>query len=169
MDQNHSAITILAAMITPAVLILASGSLSLTTSQRLHRSVERTRKIYADFEDIKTGKRFATKDEKELLNRQLQRAATRAILMQRAMTLLYIAICFFISTSLLLGLFELFDIKSSTLTITTAMLGALLLLAASILLILETRHGLGAVNEEMNYRKKHNYLIEDKDEHHPKD
>ncbi|HET7711316.1 MAG TPA: DUF2721 domain-containing protein, partial [Thermoanaerobaculia bacterium] len=40
-----SVLSVLSAMITPAVLILASGSLILTTSNRLTRVVDRVREM----------------------------------------------------------------------------------------------------------------------------
>jgi hypothetical protein len=55
MEENSVVINLLTSMITPAVLILACGSLSLTTSQRLSRSIARTRKISLDIKEIKQG------------------------------------------------------------------------------------------------------------------
>lgn len=45
-------LAILSAMITPAVLILASSSLILATSQRLSRIMERARRLNAHFQDF---------------------------------------------------------------------------------------------------------------------
>jgi hypothetical protein len=45
MRELSAVLTVLSAMITPAVLILASGSLLLTTSQRLNRAIDRARAI----------------------------------------------------------------------------------------------------------------------------
>ena len=45
MNELTATLGVLSAMITPAVLILASGSLCLTTSSRLIRAVDRVRDL----------------------------------------------------------------------------------------------------------------------------
>jgi hypothetical protein len=144
-------ISILSAMITPAVLILASGSLSLTTSQRLSRSIDRTRKITNEFREINAGRKIAMEAEKNMLMVQLFKAAQRAKLLQSSMTMLYIALSLFITTSLLIGIFDILDLDFPWIAIGIALLGALALLAASIILIIESRIALSAVNSEMDY------------------
>lgn len=159
-------VTVLTAMITPAILIVACGSLSLTTSQRLSRSIERTRKLTAEFREISAGNKAIPKNEKLMLFGQLQMSAKRAVLLQRAMTLLYIALGFFIATSLLIGVFEIWEWGRSWILIVLPMLGALSLLMASIILIMETRMALRAVDEEMNFRLSASlyYYQEEEDE-----
>ena len=145
-------VSILTAMITPAILIVACGSLSLTTSQRLSRSIERTRKISVAFNEMGEGKRTIPEREQKMLRKQLEKSARRAILLQRAMTMLYTALGFFISTSLVIGIFEIMGWMNSWLLILLPMVGAIALLWASILLIMETRLALKAVDDEMNFR-----------------
>ncbi len=145
-------VSILTAMITPAILIVACGSLSLTTSQRLSRSIERTRKISVAFNEMGEGKRTIPEREQKMLRKQLKKSARRAILLQRAMTMLYTALGFFISTSLVIGIFEIMGWMNSWLLILLPMVGAIALLWASILLIMETRLALKAVDDEMNFR-----------------
>jgi hypothetical protein len=159
MQEGQYPIAVLAAMITPAVLILACGSLSLTTSQRLSRSIERTRKLYDEFEEMKENRKIVSEPERMMLNRQLSTGTKRAVLLQQAMTLLYLAMSMFIAASLIIGLFEIFDLTQSLITLALAMTGAVLLLAASIVLIFETRLGISSVNEEMRFRRDNNYFI----------
>jgi hypothetical protein len=149
--EDSAVIIVLTSMITPAVLILACGSLSLTTSQRLSRSISRTRKILNDFKDIQNGKLVITDDEKIMLHRQMITSANRAVLLQRVMTMLYVSLSFFIATSLLIGIFEIMGWKQLWILLFFPMLGAIALLAASILLIIETRFALGSVDEEMKF------------------
>jgi hypothetical protein len=151
-DEISVVINILTAMITPAILIVACGSLSLTTSQRLNRSIDRSRKISMEFQEIRKGTREAGKIEIKMLYGQLQKAAQRARLLQKAMTLLYVALGFFIATSLLIGIFELVLWIRSWIIVVLPMVGALALLFASILLIAETRLALSAVDQEMDFR-----------------
>jgi hypothetical protein len=68
--------------------------------------------------------------------------------------MLYIALSFFIATSLLIGIFEIIGWERSWILIMLPMLGSIALLAASILLIMETRHAINSVNEEMDFRIK---------------
>jgi hypothetical protein len=164
MQEGQYPIAVLAAMITPAVLILACGSLSLTTSQRLSRSIERTRKLYDEFEAMKEMKKVVPEPERLMLNRQLSTGTKRAVLLQQAMTLLYLAISMFIAASLMIGLFEILDLTQSLMTLALAMTGAALLLAASIVLIFETRLGISSVNEEMRFRRDNNYFIRNEEE-----
>lgn len=153
MEDLSVVIGVLTAMITPSVLIVACGSLSLTTSQRLNRSIDRSRKISLQLKDFRSGTTATSSNEPGMLYQQLVKATRRAMLMQRAMTLLYIAICLFIASSILIGLFEIMQWMRSWIIILVTMAGALALFAASILLILESRLALAAVDDEMNYRK----------------
>lgn len=151
MEEISTVITILTSLITPAILILASGSLSLTTSQRLSRSIERVRKISIEFREIKMGNKDIPEKEKYLLYLQLVKASKRAKLLQRAMTMLYTALFLFIATSMLIGIFDILDLAGTFLLIFLPMLGVLCLLVASILLILESWLALKAVDEEMKF------------------
>lgn len=151
MEESSLIISILTSMITPSVLIVACGSLSLTTSQRLNRSIDRTRRISLQLKEIRQGAMPVAQEERRMLRQQLGKATRRAMLMQRTMTLLYIAICLFIAASLLIGLFEIVRWMRPWVIIGISMAGALSLFAASILLILESRLALGAVDDEMHY------------------
>jgi hypothetical protein len=150
-ETISAAITVLSAMITPAVLVLATGSLSLTTSQRLSRSIDRTRKVSAELKNIRSGKSPSFQEEIKMLFDQLSMAAKRSMLMQRAMALLYIAMCFFISTIILIGVFEILGFAYPFITVWLAMIGCLFLFSAIICLIVESRLALKAVNREMRF------------------
>jgi hypothetical protein len=151
MEENSLVISLLTAMITPAVLIMACGQLSLTTSQRLSRSITRTRSIYNELMDIKSGKREATEEEKIKLHLMITQTTKRSILLQKVMSMLYIALLFFITSSLLIGIFEIMDWVRSWILITIPIIGSIALFSASILLIMETRLALQSVENEMKY------------------
>ena len=75
-----SALQILSAMITPAVLILACGSLVMTTSSRLIRCVDRVRQITVDLDEFDATD--PSDDARyEMLRYQLERTAVRARVM----------------------------------------------------------------------------------------
>jgi hypothetical protein len=151
MEENSLAISLLTAMITPAVLIMACGQLSLTTSQRLSRSISRTRTIYNELMDIKSGKREATEEEKIKLHLMITQTTRRTILLQKVMSLLYIALLFFIASSLMIGIFEIMNWVRHWILITIPIIGAIALFSSSILLIMETRLALLSVENEMKY------------------
>ena len=52
MNNLSTALAILSAMITPAVLISACGQLIISTSARLGRVIDRTRKVLSRFEEL---------------------------------------------------------------------------------------------------------------------
>lgn len=151
MEENSVVISLLTAMITPAVLIMACGQLSLTTSQRLSRSISRTRSIFSELKEIKDGKKSATEDEKLILHDQITKSTQRSILLQEVMSMLYIALMLFIASSLLIGIFEIMDWYRHWILIVIPMTGAIALFTASILLIMETRLALRSVDEEMKF------------------
>ncbi len=140
-------LSVLSAMITPAVLILATGSLLMTTSQRLSRSIDRARKLSAAIEEIADDP--AAVSRRQLLFDQMLQAARRSRLLQRGMVCLYVAQGFFVATSMAIGLLEFIHITIAGVPATLGMAGALLLLAASALLIMESRIALHAVEKEM--------------------
>jgi hypothetical protein len=148
-----SAISILSAMITPAVLILACGSLILTTSNRLTRVVDRVRELAAEVEGLATSDR----DEKYITERRdllfdlLDRSIHRAQLLQTAMTRLYLALAMFVATSVAIGVLALTNVHWAILALGLGFIGAFLMLSATVLMIIESRIGLGSTYAEMNF------------------
>jgi hypothetical protein len=151
MKDFSQTINILSAMITPVVLILASGSLILTTSQRLSRVIERTRKLTEWIKELAITVAGETSIENEVavLFDQLNKNTRRAILLQRAMTCLYLSLGVFVATSISIGVVDISDTTYTWIPIVLGILGAGLLFFASILLIKESRIALLAVTQEM--------------------
>ena len=142
----------LSAMITPVVLILATGQLLLTTSQRLARSVERARKLSDQFEQLEHQDTGEQQEQKKVLIYQLLlRAAQRSRKLQHAMSLLYVALSVFVATSVAMGLLEALGYQIVWVPIILGLLGTGLMFYATILLIAETRLALGAVEKDMSY------------------
>jgi hypothetical protein len=151
MEESSAVITLLTAMITPAVLIMACGQLSLTTSQRLSRSITRTRSIFTELKEIKEGKKVYSDDEKIILHVQLNKSTKRTMLLQQVMSMLYISLMFFIASSLLIGIFEIMEWARHWILVVVPITGTISLFSASILLIMETRLALRSVDEEMKF------------------
>jgi hypothetical protein len=154
MDLLVTAGATLSAMITPAVLISACGQLVLTTSQRLARGIERTRAIARRFEALAhstSSDPALIEEERQMLFEQLSLFTRRVPLLQRVMTCLYVALCDFVATSIFIGMDTIWHLNVSWLAVLLAIVGVLLLLAASIFLIRESRIALVAVDHEMSF------------------
>lgn len=140
-------------MFTPAVLVSACGSLILTTSQRLSRSLDRQREVAQQLRQNRQQAATSTPDPAEHahLVQQLGFAARRAQLLQQAMTSLHLTLSIFIGSIFSIGIFELFNNSAAWIIALLSVLGALLLLYASVLLIRESSLARSDVAEETAY------------------
>jgi hypothetical protein len=152
MDNFPDALAVLSAMITPAVLISACGSLILATSDRLSKAVTRTREV-SDQLLPRAGdeENPARQEERRMLFTQLDFVTTRSRLLQRALSRLYAALAFFVGTSVAIGLVAATSSDYTIIPIALGLYGAGLLLYAAFLLIRESRFALAAVNAEMDF------------------
>lgn len=151
MSDLSSALTILSAMITPAVLISACASLILTTSQRLSRVIDRTRKLAGQFEELARAEQGQAAEQRPFLFDLLDRTARRSRLLQRALSCQYLALSTFVATSVAIGIVAVSGQHYAWLPIGLGLLGSGLLLYTSILLIRESRIALESVNAEMDF------------------
>lgn len=151
-ESLSATLSVLSAMVTPAVLILASSSLILATSNRLTRAVDRTRTITERLtEEAKDEERTLLPEERELLLAQLGRTAQRAKLLTRTLTRLYMALAIFIATSMAIGVVAVTGVAYAWVALLLGFVGALLLFWSSVLLIMESRIALSTVYDEMGY------------------
>src|SRR5215210_4218295 len=107
MEALSSAVAVLTAMITPAVLISACGALILSTSTRLGRVVDRVRMLIERFEEtMKTQEEGVEmfEERRSFLFNQLDKLTTRTRLLQRSMRVFYLALGVFVGTSVAIGL-----------------------------------------------------------------
>lgn len=153
MNELSPTLAILSAMITPAVLILASGSLIATTSQRLGRVIDRTRSLSEKFSSLAAGSSDGTTlaEERSMLFDQLGRASQRSRLLQNALSSLYFTLSLFVATSVAIGLVAAFGIHYTWIPVALGIGGAGLLLYASVQMIFESRIAVASVNKEMDY------------------
>src|SRR5437763_82129 len=91
-ESLSSVLAILTAMITPAVLISACGSLILSTSTRLGRVVDRVRELSDRFEELAhVEEELALAEERRaVIFDQLDKLTSRSRILQRSMTVFYI-------------------------------------------------------------------------------
>src|SRR5689334_11565310 len=86
-----SSTKILAAMITPAVLISACGTLIFSTSGRLGRVFDRVNTLKSEVEATQAGKMDLAEERLDYLSRQLHVQSVRAGLIQKSLAALYTA------------------------------------------------------------------------------
>jgi hypothetical protein len=152
MTTFPDAISVLSAMITPAVLISGCGSLILATSDRLGKAIARTREISTQLAPVSNVEPDAKREEeRRMLFVQLDYVTTRSRLLQRALSRLYAALGFFVATSVAIGIVAISSSAFTIVPIAFGLVGATLLLYAAWLLIRESRYALAAVNEEMDF------------------
>jgi hypothetical protein len=148
---------VLGAMITPAVLISAGGTLVLSTSNRLSRVVDRVRVVAADAERMRAeaagGEPPSLREpaKSRLIASQLRSLLKRALLLRSAIAALYVAIGLLIATSIGVGIFTAFRLQYGWLPITLGMFGTCGLLWATALLVREARLAISSTLEEVAY------------------
>jgi hypothetical protein len=153
--------SILSAMITPAVLISACGSLIMATSGRLNRAVDRTRETSQRFAQLPSvapdveGRDGPDDEERRMLFVQLDVNTTRARYLQRALARLYWALGTFVGTSVAIGIVAVAGGEYAIAPVVLGLSGAGLLLWASILLVHESRLALTGLEAEMDYLWQH--------------
>jgi hypothetical protein len=142
---------LLSAMITPAVLISASGTLILSTSTRLARVVDRVRELSRLSEIL-----FTTADTPfaELrwkgMGEQLDMQTRRGGLLQRALTCFYVALGIFVATAIALALVS-YSVPVAWVPSALGIAGMLMLFYGCVMLLRETRLALRAVDSEMAF------------------
>ncbi len=152
MDSFSSAIAVLTAMITPAVLISACGALILSTSTRLGRVVDRVRSLADKFEELaSTEDELALAEERRaVIFDQLDKLTTRSRILQRSMTVFYVALCLFVATSVAIGVVAYVP-RITWLPVILGIGGASFLFYGSIILIVEARLALSTIKSEMDF------------------
>jgi hypothetical protein len=142
-------------MITPAVLMSACGTLILSTSTRLGRVVDRVRSLSDRFEELAASPADSEiyEERRAVIFDQLDKLTSRARLLQRCMTVFYVALGVFVSTSVAIGLVAAVGAASvyGWLPVALGILGALCLFYGSVLLIFEARLALSTITAEMDF------------------
>ena len=153
MDAFSQSVAVLTAMITPAVLISACGALILSTSTRLGRVVDRVRALSEKLEELAEGHEELAlfEDRRAVIYDQLDKLASRARILQRSMSVFYMALCLFVATSVSLGAVAFAGPRLSLLPVLAGLAGASLLFYGSIFLIVEARLALSTIRSEMDF------------------
>lgn len=150
----NSTIEFLTAMITPALLISATGSLVLSTSTRLGRVVDRVRQL-----EVRLGELIYVEHKEdvplyekrvEVIVDLLDKVTSRSRILQRAMGAFYYGLGFFILTSVTIAAAGIFNIYRG-LPIPVGIVGIMFLFYGSLLMLKETRMATATVNTEMDF------------------
>ena len=146
-------IAFLTAMITPALLISASGMLVLSTSTRLGRVIDRVREL-----DTRLKELIEVEDHTKVLLYErriesvfhlLNQVTTRSRLLQSALEFLYTSLVFFVLTSVTIGMVGLLGVYQ-WLPVPFGILGILAVLIACLQMMREARMATHATNAEMD-------------------
>lgn len=154
--QFTASLAVLTAMITPAVLISASGTLILSTSTRLGRVVDRVREISNIMEDLynyKGGLLLLT-ERRFMLFQQLEKLITRATLLQRCLTIFYCSVGVFVLTSVAIGLVAVTGRNYSWIPVITGLIGSCSLFYGCLLLVFEARMAFSLTKLEMEFIRR---------------
>jgi ABC-type siderophore export system fused ATPase/permease subunit len=153
MDPLSSALAVLTAMITPAVLISACGTMILSTSTRLGRVVDRVRALSDKLEELTKGeKELALYEERRsIIFEQLDKLTSRARLLQRCLVVFYMALSIFVATSVAIGVVAVSGARYHWIPVVTGLIGASFLFYGSVLLIFEARLALTTIHMEMDF------------------
>lgn len=153
-DALNSTIEFLTAMVTPSLLISATGSLVLSTSTRLGRIVDRVRQLEERLSDLIY---VDNKDEVPLYDQRvevivdlLDKVTSRSRILQRAMQTFYYGLMFFILTSVTIAIAAIFN-TYRWLPIPIGIIGIMFIFYGSVLMLRETRMATRTINAEMDF------------------
>ena len=146
---------VLAAMITPALLLSACGTFILSTSNRLARVVDRIRSVSLHIEMLSRDDGLPLRDERiEHERSEIKLQARRLRLLQWALTFLYLSAVTFVCTSVSIGLTGVLFATLYWLPVSLGICGAMFLLTASILLLIEARKAVRDLYEETEFHRR---------------
>jgi hypothetical protein len=152
--DTDAAIAVLTAMITPAVLISACGSMILSTSSRLGRVVDRVRTLADRLEDMSARQERGTAliERQASIFQQLDKLTSRARILQRCMVTFYMSLGMFVATSVAIGIVPFTgNPRYNMIPVVLGLAGACFLFYGSVLLILEARLALSTIHGEMDF------------------
>jgi hypothetical protein len=153
-DALNSTIEFLTAMVTPALLISATGSLVLSTSTRLGRVVDRVRQLEERLSDLiyhEDKNDVPLYDKRvEVIVDLLDKVTSRSRILQSAMAAFYYGLGFFVLTSVTIALAAFFS-TYRWVPIPIGIVGIMFLFWGSMLMLRETRMATATVNAEMDF------------------
>lgn len=149
-------LTILTAMITPALLISAAGMFILSTSNRLGRVIDRVRRLTEIMDELMVeGKKVELLEERrDLIFTLIELQSRRARLLARALMVFYVATGMFVATSVAIGVITIVSPRQTWVPVVIGMTGAVLLLCGSAVLIFEAHLAIRTLGVETGFLDK---------------
>jgi hypothetical protein len=158
MPIEPSTYATLSAMISPAIFMTASGSLTISTSNRVARVVDRIRTLNDRADELcRAGSTLDFIPERRAhIADQLRRLEKRSDWVRYALSMLYMAFASFVGTSLLLALDTVFGYRRLLAGLATflAVVGVILILLACVNLILEAQLALASNRLEIRFYRE---------------
>jgi len=140
MQDSLNEVSVLSAMITPAVLISVFATLIFSTLNRLARIVDRVRNLMASIERLSSTEDVDfSEDRTREFNRLLAIHTRRGKLIQNALTRFYVSLSLFVAATLTIGLRATFKVWPLWIPNLLGIIGTLFLFNACMILIAETR------------------------------
>lgn len=148
-----AALAVLTSMITPALLISATGTFILSTSARLGRCMDRVRAMSAELDRIihEGVPEILYQERTKLMEKQVEFQSKRAKLLQRSLELFYVAGGIFVATSVAIGLASVAFSHFSWVPLVLGITGACFMFWACMLLIIETKLAAAGLNTEIDF------------------
>lgn len=143
---GSSFLAIISASLTPAILILATGSLVTSTLTRLNRITDRARDL---IEGLEGAREHGDEARVQIDILWLRTYLRRSNLAERALTFYYTAIGFFVASSLAITVDDLTRDAVPWLSLVLVVGGALLLFAGTASLVVEANVATGALRAEI--------------------
>jgi|SRR5262245_29700787 len=152
MQESLNALNVLSAMITPAVLISACGTLIFSTSTRLARVVDRVRELDRKIESLFTNKNpdFIIEERRGEIERQLVIHSRRAGFIQHALTSFYLSLGLLVASTIAIAFVSLLRLTMWLPNI-LGIMGTITLFYGCVALIAEARLALRSVKTEMQF------------------
>jgi hypothetical protein len=159
-----TAVKILSSMITPALLISASGTFVISTSSRLGRVVDRMRTLTERYEQLLERLDRDTQTEQRLTHTdwQLRMQTRRLMLLHRALNQFYLCSTAFVLTSISMAILSVWGLKFAWVPVAMGMFGAVCMMIGCFSMVLEaqtattmTRREAELVQELVLTRKVH--------------
>jgi len=151
-----SSLSILSSMLTPAVLILASGSLIASTTSRFSRVIDHVRGLLKKLEELSEDQSGASLNEerRKVVYQILDSSTIRARILQRSVSAHYISLCMFVATSVSIGVITITHINGQWIPLVLGFTGAVLLFYGCVLMLIETRLAMKSVHLEMDFTNR---------------
>lgn len=150
----NSTIEFLTAMVTPTLLISATGSLVLSTSTRLGRVVDRARELERKLSElilVEDHETVPLYDKRlDTIVKLLDKVTSRSRILQRALSAFYYGLGFFIMTSVTIAIAAFFT-SYRWIPIPVGIVGIMYLFYGAILMLRETRMATFTINAEMDF------------------